>query len=69
VSAPVIGGLNNAGVRVRSAELLEGQVGVYIVTMEVPADTQTGSNQPLGLGVTGADGQVVFANAAYIPIV
>lgn len=69
VAFPVIAGVNNAGVRVRSAELLEGAVGVYVVTLEVPADTQTGSNQGLGLGVTGPDGQVVFANSAFIPII
>jgi adhesin/invasin len=69
VAAQVVAGVNNAGVRVRSSELLEGSVGVYVITMEVPADTPTGSNQPLGLAVTGPDGVGVFANAAYIPIV
>lgn len=69
VAAPVIGGINDAGVRVVSAELLEGAVGVYVITLEIPADTAAGGAQPVGLGVTGSDGQVVFANSSNIPIV
>lgn len=69
VVAPVIAGLNNAGVRVRSAQLMEGTIGVYVVTMEVPADTTTGPNQPLGFAVQGADGQFIFANGSAIPII
>lgn len=69
VSAQVIAGVNNAGTRVISAELLPGTVGVYVVTMEVPADTTPGTNQPVGLAVTDATGAPVFANGTAIPIV
>jgi uncharacterized protein (TIGR03437 family) len=69
VAAQVIAGLNNAGVRVRSAELLEGAIGVAVITMEVPSDTQPGPNQPLGFAVAGPDGQFVFANGTAVPII
>jgi uncharacterized protein (TIGR03437 family) len=68
VAAQVIAGLNNAGVRVRSAEAMEGVIGVSVITMEVPLDTQAGPNQPLGFAVTGPDGQFVFANGTAVPI-
>ncbi|HYO80189.1 MAG TPA: Ig-like domain-containing protein [Bryobacteraceae bacterium] len=69
VSASLIGGINNAGTRVVSAELLPGSIGVYVVTLEIPADTATGQNQPIGLGVVGTGGNGVFANSTFIPIV
>jgi uncharacterized protein (TIGR03437 family) len=68
VVAPLIVGLNNAGVRLVSAQLLPGTFGVYIVSLEVPTDTQTGDNQPVGLGVVTADGSVQFSNGTTIPI-
>lgn len=68
VIANVIAGINHAGVRVVSAELLPGTVGVYMITVEVPADTTPGTHQPFGLAVEGPDGQAVFANGTAIPI-
>jgi uncharacterized protein (TIGR03437 family) len=68
VASQVIAGLNNAGVRVRSAEAMEGVIGVSVITMEVPLETQAGPNQPLGFAVTGPDGQFVFANGTSVPI-
>lgn len=69
IAASVIAGVNNAGVRLVSAEAMEGAVGIYIITLEVPADTATGTNQPIGVAATGADGQAVFANSVSVPII
>lgn len=69
VAGTVIAGVNNAGVRLLSAEAVPGLTGVFSVALEIPADTAAGSNQPLGLAVTGPDGQPVFANSAGIPII
>jgi uncharacterized protein (TIGR03437 family) len=68
VAASVVVGVNHQGNPLVSAELLPGTVGVYVVTFEIPADTTSGMNQPLGLGVTDGNGQTVYANSTTIPI-
>ena len=68
VVAPVIVGLNNEGVRVVSARLLPGVVGVYAVEFEVPATATPGPVRPFAVAVVGADGQLVFGNASAIPV-
>ena len=68
VDAPITVGVNNAGVRFISAEYLYGAVGIYVITFEVPADTQTGPAQNLGLVLTGADGSAVYAPGSFLPI-
>jgi uncharacterized protein (TIGR03437 family) len=68
VDAPVTVGVNNAGIRLISAEYLKGAVGIYVITFEVPADTQTGPAQNLGLVLTGADGTPVYAPGSFLPI-
>lgn len=67
VSATVIAGINNEGVRMISAKLVEGSVGVYIVEMEIPANTTTGAARNVAIAATGADGVAVFAGST-IPI-
>ena len=68
VSAPIVVGLGNAGVRLVSAEALPGSVGIYVLTIEVPADAQTNVASPVGLFVTGPNGQQVVAASSSIPI-
>ncbi len=68
VAAPVVVGLNNAGVRLVSAEYLPGSVGIYLVTFEVPADVATSVASPLGFIVTGPNGQEAYAASSAIPI-
>jgi uncharacterized protein (TIGR03437 family) len=58
--APVVVGLNEAGVRVVSATYAEGMIGVYEIIFEVPAGTTTGPARPLGVLLTRPDGQFVF---------
>jgi uncharacterized protein (TIGR03437 family) len=64
-------GLNNAGVPVIQTEYLEGAIGIWVITFEVPQDTQTGPYQNLGLIVSDpADPNTpgVYANGSFIPI-
>ena len=61
VNAQVIAGINNAGVRLVSAQMAEGSVGVYIVEMEVPADTTPGEARPIAIAVAAPDGSLVYA--------
>lgn len=68
VSAPVIVGVNDAGVRLVSADLSPDLVGLYIVAFQVPSDTAPGPAAKLALGIQQPDGTVVFANGSAIPI-
>ena len=47
---------------------MPGAVGIYIVALEIPADTAAGPNQPVGLGIAKPDGQIEFSNGTFIPI-
>lgn len=67
VLSDVISGINNEGVRTVSAKLQEGTIGVYIVEMEVPANTTPGAARPLAVAVPGPDGAPVYGGSA-IPI-
>lgn len=68
VIAPVIVGINDAGVRVISAEYAQNLIGVYVVTFEVPADTTPGQFRNFGLAVDAGGGNLVFANGSTIAI-
>ena len=68
VLAPLVAGLNNAGVPIVSAEYLQGAIGIYVIAIEVPMTTAAGAGQSLGFGVQGADGNMVYANGTQIPI-
>jgi hypothetical protein len=46
---------------------MEGVVGVYIVTLQVPAAMQTGTDKLLILGVAGAGGPFAYNVASTIP--
>jgi uncharacterized protein (TIGR03437 family) len=64
VNALVIAGINNEGVRLVSAKMVEGSVGVYVVEMEVPANATAGDARPIAIGVAGPDGALVYAGGA-----
>ncbi len=64
----VIVGLNNAGVPLLSAVYAPGLIGVYVITMNVPTNTQTGPYQPIGLFVEDAAKNKHYAEPTYIPI-
>ena len=68
LAVPVVVGVNNAGVRVVSADYLVGQIGTYIVQFEVPADTQPGPYQPLGLAVSPDNNTLIFGGGSFFPI-
>ena len=68
VVGSVVVGLNNGGVPLISAVYAQGMVGVYIMTMQVPIDTQTGPAQPLGVVAFDAAGNTYFAQGSVIPI-
>ncbi len=64
----MIVGLNNGGVPLISAVYGPGLIGIYVVTIQVPANTQTGAYQPIGIiGVDSAN-NLYFAQPTYIPI-
>ncbi len=68
IVSSMIVGLNNGGVPLISAVYGPGLIGIYVVTIQVPANTQTGPYQPIGIiGVDSAN-NLYFAQPTYIPI-
>jgi uncharacterized protein (TIGR03437 family) len=68
VAAPMIVGLNNGGVPLTSAEYVDGLIGVYVLTLEIPASTQTGPRQGVGVIVYDSANNPYFAQSTFIPI-
>jgi len=69
VNANLIVGVNDAGVKVISAETMVGAVGVVIVQFEVPAASATGATRPFAIAIFPADGSpAVFGNPSTIAI-
>jgi uncharacterized protein (TIGR03437 family) len=69
VTAPNLAiGLNNGGVPYLAAEYAPGMVGVYVITLQIPSDTQTGPAQPIGVIAFDAFGNAYFAQGSVIPI-
>ena len=68
VLAPIIVGVNNAGVPLGTAEYMPGVIGIYMVTFTVPADAPLGSSIPLSFGVTGPNGTTVYSNTSNLAI-
>jgi uncharacterized protein (TIGR03437 family) len=67
VAAPVVVGINNAGVQTSPAQYVQGSIGVYIVGFQIPQSATTGTDQPLALAIV-VNGQNVFGNqAVFIP--
>jgi uncharacterized protein (TIGR03437 family) len=68
VSTRLLLGLNNGGVPVVAAVYGPGLIGVYVITIQVPADTQTGPYQPVGVIAYDSANNIYFAQPSYIPI-
>jgi uncharacterized protein (TIGR03437 family) len=68
VAAPMLIGLNNGGVPLIYAVYGQGQIGVYVIELQVPADTATGPYQPVGVIAYDATNTPYFAQPSYIPI-
>jgi uncharacterized protein (TIGR03437 family) len=68
MGASLIVGLNNGGVPLISAVYGPGLIGVYVVTLHVPLDTQTGPYQPIGVIAYDSANNAYFAQPTYIPI-
>jgi uncharacterized protein (TIGR03437 family) len=68
VVGSVVVGLNNGGVPLISAVYAPGMTGVYILTLQVPIDTQAGPAQPLGVVAFDAAGNPYFASGTVLPI-
>lgn len=65
-------GVNNGGVKTIGSQYLPGVIGLYVVTFQVPSDTQTGPVQPLGFVLTDpndATNTPIYALGAFLPIV
>ncbi len=68
VLAPIIVGVNNAGIPLGTAEYMPGVVGIYMVTFTVPVDAPSGSSIPLSFGVTAPNGTNVYSNTSNLAI-
>jgi len=68
VLASIIVGLNDIGAGLISAEYAPGMVGVYVLTVQVPADATTGPARPFGLIVSDSTGKQYTAQGTSIPI-
>jgi uncharacterized protein (TIGR03437 family) len=68
VTATVVTGLNNKGVPHTTVTYAPGLVGVYIVGVQVPANTETGPSQPFGLILVDPAGNHYFAASSSLPI-
>ncbi len=68
IVSSMIVGLNNGGVPLISAVYGPGLIGIYVVTIQVPANTQTGPYQPIGIIAVDPANNLYFAQPTYIPI-
>ncbi len=63
----VVTGLDNAGITTVSAVALEGSIGMYAITVEIPESWPTGM-RALAFAVKGANGEWVFAKDSALPV-
>jgi uncharacterized protein (TIGR03437 family) len=68
VVAPLTVGLNHSGVPVISADYVQGMVGVYAVTLHVPANAVTGPAQPLDVVAFDSADHFYFSQAVSLPV-
>jgi len=68
VGGTLYAGVNNQGDAVVSAIYLPNAVGVYAVTIQIPANTTSGPAQPLGLFMVDMTGNGYSSQPAYLPI-
>lgn len=66
VLSPLIVGINDAGVRVVSAEYVVGMMGIYAVSFEVPFDAAPGAFRSLAIAAEASAGELVFGNSSTI---
>lgn len=64
VQAPLIVGINDAGVRLVSAEYAAGMMGIYVVAFELPLDAAPGQYRSLAIAAEGFNGELVFGNSS-----
>jgi uncharacterized protein (TIGR03437 family) len=67
VAGTLVIGVNNGGVPF-TATYAPGMVGVYVIAIQIPSDTQTGPAQPIGVIAYDAAGNTYFAQGSVIPI-
>jgi uncharacterized protein (TIGR03437 family) len=67
VAAPVIVGVNNAGVPTNPAQYLQGSIGIYIVGFQIPTAAVTGTNQPLALAIVLNNQTIFGTQTLFIP--
>ncbi len=67
VSSMVVG-LDNGGVPLISSVYGPGLIGVYVVTIQVPADIAPGPYQPVGIIGVDTSNNLYYAQPTYIPI-
>jgi uncharacterized protein (TIGR03437 family) len=58
---------DGSAAKVAAAEPMVGVVGVYVLTIDLPAALQTGNDKLLILGVSGASGPFTYTAASTIP--
>jgi uncharacterized protein (TIGR03437 family) len=67
VAGTLVVGVNNGGVPF-TATYAPGMVGVYVIAIQIPSDTQTGPAQPIGVIAYDAAANTYFAQGSVIPI-
>ena len=67
VNLHTIVGLDDRGLPVISSRYVPGQIGLYTVEFEIPADHPVGTDQSFVIAVQTADGQVIFGNSVFLP--
>ncbi len=68
VTAPIIIGINGAGVNVISTQTVAGSIGVYLIIFEVPQDAPLNDTKVIAAVGLPNNGGLVFGNEAFIPI-
>jgi uncharacterized protein (TIGR03437 family) len=66
VSAPLIVGVNDQGVRIVSATYAPGMIGVYWIAFEIPLDTTPGAFRSFAIAAENPTGELAFGNASTI---
>ncbi len=66
VNLGILVGVGNRGMPVISSRYVPGQIGVYTVEFEIPADHPVGTNQPFVIATQTPDGAVTFGNSVFL---
>lgn len=67
VNVELVGGFNGGGATISDAQYLTGQIGVYVVSMPIPANTPPGTYGAI-VAVKPPVGDLIFGNSVNIPI-